>query len=47
MELTQEEFGHLGRGIGDDRGQGQVPTDPAGALVSPDLKQPPNVTWAF
>lgn len=36
-----------GEGVGDDRGQGQVPTDPAGALVSPDLKQPSKVTWAF
>lgn len=36
-----------GEGIGDERGQGQVPMDPARVLVSPDLKRPPNVTWAF
>lgn len=47
MELKQKEFGHLGRGGGADRGQEQVPMDPAGALVSPGLKQTFNVTWAF
>lgn len=36
-----------GEEVGSDRGQGQVSADPAGALVSPDLKQPLNVTWAF
>lgn len=34
-----------GAGRGGDKGQEQVPRDTAGALVSPDLKQPFNVTF--